>query len=79
MFVAWGSLSDAFYIMKVDPNCSMVGPRALKLKEAANYLGVSIISIRRLIKRGLIKPNRALRHLLISVTELDRFLAEGQR
>jgi excisionase family DNA binding protein len=47
---------------------------ALKLKQAANYLGVSAISVRRLIKRGLIKPNRALRHLLIPLVELDRFL-----
>ena len=52
---------------------------ALKLKDAAKYLGgVSIITVRRLIDRGLIKPNRALRHLLIPVSELDRFLAEGQ-
>ena len=53
---------------------------ALKLKDAAKYLGgVSQITVRRLIDRGLIKPNRALRHLLIPVSELDRFLAEGQR
>ena len=53
---------------------------ALKLKDAAKYLGgVSQITVRRLIERGLIKPNRALRHLLIPVSELNRFLAEGQR
>jgi len=53
---------------------------ALKLKDAAQYLGgVSPITIHRLIKRGLIKPNRALRHILIPIVELDRFLAEGQR
>jgi excisionase family DNA binding protein len=65
--------------MEVNPNCSAVSPRALKLRQAANYVGVSTISIRRLIKRGLIKPNRALRHLLIPIAELDRFLAEGQQ
>ena len=53
---------------------------ALKIKDAAEYLGgVSHITVRSLIKRGLIKPNRALRHILISIAELDRFLAEGQR
>ncbi len=53
---------------------------ALKIKQAAEYLGgLSTISVRRLIKRGLIRPNRALRHILISVAELDRFLAEGQQ
>jgi hypothetical protein len=58
-----------------------VAPRgALKLKEAADYLGgLSPISVRRLIKRGLIKPNRALRHIVIPIGELDRFLTEGQR
>jgi excisionase family DNA binding protein len=50
-------------------------PRALKLKQAAKYLAVSAASVRRLIARGLIKPNRALRHILIPVAELDRFLA----
>jgi excisionase family DNA binding protein len=51
----------------------------LKLKDAAKYLGgVSQITVRRLIDRGLIKPNRSLRHLLIPISELDRFLAEGQ-
>jgi hypothetical protein len=48
---------------------------ALKLKDAAEYLGgVSIVTVRRLIRRGLIKPNLALRHVLIPVAELDRFL-----
>jgi excisionase family DNA binding protein len=65
--------------MEAYPNCSVVSPRALKLRQAANYLGVSTISVRRLIERGLIKPNRALRHLLIPVSELDRFLGEGQQ
>jgi hypothetical protein len=53
---------------------------ALKLKDACRYLGgISPASLRRLIKRGLLKPNRALRHVIISVAELDRFLLEGQR
>jgi hypothetical protein len=48
---------------------------ALKLKDAASYIGgVSTTTLRRLIKRGLIKPNRALRHILIPVAELDRFV-----
>jgi excisionase family DNA binding protein len=51
---------------------------ALKLKDAAEYLGgVSTVTVRRLITRGLIKPNRALRHVLISVAELDRFINSG--
>jgi hypothetical protein len=53
---------------------------ALKLKAACEYLGgISPTSVRRLIKRNLLKPNRSLRHIIISVSELDRFLREGQR
>jgi hypothetical protein len=51
---------------------------ALKLKDAALYLGdISPTTVRRLIKRGLLRPNRALRHLLIPVAELDRFIGSG--
>jgi excisionase family DNA binding protein len=53
---------------------------ALKIKDAADYLGgISTITVRRLIKRGLITPNRALRHLLIPIAELDRFVAGQYR
>jgi excisionase family DNA binding protein len=52
-----------------------LAPGGLKLKTAAAYLGISTISLRRLIARGLIRPNRSLRHLLIDRRELDRFLA----
>jgi hypothetical protein len=54
---------------------------ALKIKDAAEYLGgVSTITVHRLIKRKLIKPNRALRHLLIPIAELERFIAgQGAR
>ena len=52
---------------------------ALKLKDACRYLGgIAPITLRRQIDAGYIKPCRTLRHLLIPVAELDRFLAEGQ-
>lgn len=47
---------------------------AYKLKEAAALLGVSTTSLRRAIQRGLIKPMRAFRHVLISGAELQRFI-----
>ncbi len=51
--------------------------RALKLKPAAEYLGgLSTSTMHRLVRRGLLKPNRSLRHLTFSVTELERFLAQ---
>ena len=49
-----------------------------KLKPAAAYLGgLSVPTIHRLITRGLLRPNRSLRHLLFAKSELDRFLREG--
>jgi hypothetical protein len=50
----------------------------LKLKASAQYIDCSVITLRRLIARGLLKPNRATRHIIIPISELDRFLAEGK-
>ena len=53
-----------------------VNPAAFKLKQACQYLGgISPVTVRRLIDRGLIKRNPALRHIVISKAELDRFLS----
>ncbi len=55
-----------------------VAPGAFKLNDACEYLGgISKISLRRLINRGLIKRSRALRHIVIAKAELDRFLSEA--
>jgi len=57
---------------------SVTAPRALKLKGACAYLGgLSEATVRRLIARGLLKPIRVLRHILLAVDELDRFIASG--
>ncbi len=48
---------------------------AYKIKDAAALLGVSTVSLRRAIQRGLIRPSRAFRHVIISAEELNRFLA----
>ena len=47
--------------------------RLYDVKEAAFSLSVSPKTIRRLVKRGLLRPNRAIRRLLFSVVELDKF------
>ncbi len=50
---------------------------AFKLKPAAEYLGgLSVPTMHRLVERGLLKPNRSLRHLIFPVAELDRFLRQ---
>ena len=51
---------------------------ALNTRRACAYLDISVPTIHRLVKRGLIRPNRATRKLLFSVMELDRFLSKGQ-
>ena len=49
---------------------------AYSLKETAAMLGICDKSVRRLIHRGLIRPSRALRHILIPKTEIERFLRD---
>jgi len=55
------------------PSCK---PIAVKIKQAAAMCSVSEISIRRAIERGLLKPSRVFRHVLIPVDQLHR-LMEG--
>jgi excisionase family DNA binding protein len=50
---------------------------ALKVTGAAKYLNVTPATVRRLVGRGLLKPNRALRHWIFAVDELDRFLHDA--
>jgi hypothetical protein len=45
---------------------------ALKMRPAAQYLGgLSKATMLRLVKNGLLRPNRKTRHLLFSVRELE--------
>jgi DNA-binding transcriptional MerR regulator len=54
-------------------------PGAVKQAQARAYLGgISVPTLHRLIRRGLLRPNRSTRHLLFPISELDRFLREGQ-
>lgn len=45
-----------------------------KITDAAERIGVSESSIRRLIKRGEIRAINKLRHVLIPASEIERFL-----
>jgi hypothetical protein len=49
---------------------------ALTRHEAARALGVTPISIDRLVARGLLRPCRALRRPLFPCAEIERFLKE---
>jgi predicted site-specific integrase-resolvase len=67
--------------MKIAPTPDKSGgksglPRlAYSMAETAQILGVSYITVHRLIKRGLLKSSSALRHKIIPATEIDRFLS----
>jgi excisionase family DNA binding protein len=47
---------------------------AFQLPQAADYMTLSLTTVRRLIKRGLIQPLPGIRHIVIEREECDRFL-----
>lgn len=47
--------------------------RFYSIKEAAVDLNLSEPTVRRLINRGLLRPNKAIRHIRISREQLDEF------
>ncbi len=47
---------------------------AYSMQETAQVMGISYISVHRLLKRGLLKSSSALRHKLIPHAEIERFL-----
>lgn len=51
---------------------------ALTREEAADALGLSVVTIDRLTERGLLNPSRATRRPLFAVSEIERFLKETQ-
>jgi excisionase family DNA binding protein len=49
---------------------------AYTMQETADILGVSYITVHRLLKRGLLKCSSAVRHKLIPASEIERFLKD---
>lgn len=63
--------------MKTSENPIQPTPKlALSRREAAEALGISAVTIDRLTARGLLKPSRATRRPLYSISEVERFLRE---
>lgn len=52
---------------------------AFSMRETAEILGVSYITVHRLIQRGLLRCSFACRHKMISKIEIERFLKETTR
>jgi hypothetical protein len=49
---------------------------AFQLPQASDYMSVSITTVRRLIKRGLLRRIPGLRQIVVTKAECDRFLRE---
>lgn len=52
---------------------------AFTMKETAEILGVSYITVHRLLQRGLLKSSKALRCKIVSRKEIERFLNETSK
>lgn len=50
--------------------------KTLKIQEAAQCLGVSAATVRRLIDRGELQAVRKLRHTLVTMRSIDDFVGE---
>lgn len=48
--------------------------RVVKIGQAATMLALSVKSVRRLIDRGHLRRVKGIRHVLIPITEIDKFL-----
>jgi excisionase family DNA binding protein len=50
---------------------------AYTMRETAEILGVSYITVHRLLKRGKLRASDAIRNKVIPLTEIERFLKES--
>jgi excisionase family DNA binding protein len=50
---------------------------AYSMRETASILGVSYITVHRLLKRGKLRASDAIRNKVIPLTEIERFLKES--
>ena len=63
----------------MEQNHSVIGQPekvAYSRKEAAEFLGISLATLDRVTKRGLLHPSRATRRPIYFIEELKRFLRE---
>jgi hypothetical protein len=69
-------IAPANPIEKTQPAISLPLPNvlAVQLPIAAKMLGCSEITVRRYVRRGLLRPSRAMKRLVFPISELQRFL-----
>ena len=64
-------------VMNTPENSKQHPPKlALTREETGEALGISAVTVDRLVKRGLLHPSRATRRPLYSIPEIERFLRE---
>ena len=68
--------SDKTSGMAAKQEINMESRLALTRQETAKALGVTPITVDRLVARGLLRPCRVLRRPLFPLPEIDRFLKE---
>jgi excisionase family DNA binding protein len=61
-------------LAEAKPSRPTIPRLAYTMREAAEAIGVSYITVHRLIKRGLLKSSTACRTKIIPTTEIERFL-----
>ena len=62
---------------QVTDNAGKLPRLAYTMRETAEIIGVSYITVHRLIKRGKLRASDALRNKVIPRTEIERFLRES--
>ena len=74
---AKASESKATATQNPTPTLAALPRLAFSMKETAEILGVSYITVHRLLKRGKLRASDAIRNKVIPRTEIERFLRES--
>ncbi|WP_221033251.1 helix-turn-helix domain-containing protein [Actomonas aquatica] len=61
-----------------NPEQNLLPKLGYSREEVAKILGISVVSIDRLVRRRLLLPSRATRRPLFPAWEIERFLRETQ-
>ena len=68
------TLGASQYITGGQVETSSVSPRWLGLQDAAKYTGLSVPTLRNLIREGRLKASRATKRVILEILELDKFM-----
>ena len=74
---AEASESEATATHKPTATAAVLPRLAFTMRETAEILGVSYITVHRLLKRGKLRASDAIRNKVIPRTEIEKFLRES--